>query len=42
MFTVSVEEAMGRVNLFFAGAGAPKTKMTVLDDSLFMLSPDNG
>ena len=41
-FTVSVEEAMGRVNLFFAGAGAPKTKMTVLDYSLFMLSPDNG
>ena len=41
-FTVSVDEAIGRVNLFFAGAGAPRTKMTVLDDSLFMLSPDNG
>ena len=31
---MSVAEAMGRVNLFFAGAGAPKTKMSALDDSV--------
>lgn len=41
-FTVSTDEAISRVNLFLSGAGAPKTKMSVLDDSLFMLAPDNG